>query len=279
MKRWMAMVFTLLMLTAGCSATGPVPRSDVPGDIPASEAELRALVPEPRNPLPTGTVFFWAGQEDADLGVGYLGPAQVPANRKIHWASALLLPLFAQPGDVPWGWLVNGWLVTKSPTLHKEPFTTRGMVEVAEGVQAFVVLEKRDDGWFRLRYAEPDRHGDGTAWSHVGRLEHSPAPVEIELWREHFSGDLPSPLFYRRSDVRHALRRGPSVDTAAAGWIGASHDIFPLEVQGDWMKIRVTQPSIWCRQGKRGKTAQGWIQWRSADKGPWLWYRPEGCAP
>ena len=54
-----------------------------------------------------------------------------------------------------------------------------------------------------------------------------------------------SPLFFV-ARVLHSLRSGPSIDADRIGVIPAmnhEYQIEPLEVRGDWMRVRVSVPS------------------------------------
>jgi hypothetical protein len=44
------------------------------------------------------------------------------------------------------------------------------------------------------------------------------------------------------------------------------------------MRARVTQPSNYCA-GENIAVSQyeGWVRWRSPEKGPWVWYFTRGC--
>ena len=52
----------------------------------------------------------------------------------------------------------------------------------------------------------------------------------------------------------------------------------PVEFRGDWARVRVSIPGS-CVEPKpeRPTVHEGWIRWRSRDRGPWVWYYPKGC--
>ena len=90
------------------------------------------------------------------------------------------------------------------------------------------------------------------------------------------SGEI-SPLTFR-SPLPHALRAGPAESSERLLWIAGDHHLEPIEFRNDWMRVRVKQPSDYCA-GRDIAVAEheGWVRWRSPDKGPWVWYFTRGC--
>lgn len=263
----------LLVFLTACAA--PSGRPELTLNIPAAAprvADLPAELPEARTVLPTGTVFFAADPAEADLGVGHLAPQQVKGT---GWAGDIILPLFAEADGAQRGWLANGWILQEG---KRAPLTSRGMVPTGRKSFAFLVHEARTDGWLRVRYHDIDETRDGTAWVHADHLALGGHQLQFTPWEDQFQAEGISPLYFRNRSVNHALRRRAGRGSALIAWIGADHDIALLEHNGDWAKVRVTQPSTWCRSEKRrGRSATGWLKWRDAEKGPWLWYRTAGC--
>ena len=117
----------------------------------------------------------------------------------------------------------------------------------------------------------------GTAWiSECHLRSHRPA-LRFESWSERLlSADI-SPLFFR-SSVTHRLRVAPSIDAALVGSIRGNHHLEPLEINGDWMRVVVKQPSDYCASADlETESREGWVKWRSNEKGPWVWYHTRGC--
>ena len=222
-----------------------------------------------------GSLYDWAGSRDeAPLGIGHL---TLKGREDIwDWWMQLALPLYESPSSEPSAWFINGWLVEAGVSAGG-PVTigTVGMVETGYETMSFAVLERNENGWIRFRYGKPDEDRDGTAWTHVCHL--GDQGLRFESWEERFTSGEISPLHFR-SEVPHALRTGPDEATPRLQWIAGSYHLDPIEFRDDWMKVRVTQPSDYCAGDEiETKVIEGWIRWRSADKGPWVWYFTRGC--
>lgn len=106
------------------------------------------------------------------------------------------------------------------------------------------------------------------AWAPSPALPAAPLECEKGDWL-HF-----------RAAVTHALRAEPSVDSPLITRIALDHKLELLELRGDWMRVRVSQPDWTCagsEQEFRGTVHVGWVKWRDAKTGPWLWYYTRGC--
>ncbi len=279
----MTMLLRLILLTsllaaAGCSASWPGHDTSVEKrELTPSLASRAPTISPPEKPVPAETVFSWADITEADLGIGYLAP-KTKTEKKGRWMRQLELPIFSSPSGEQTGWLINGW-VKKDRAEDPEPLTALGMVEAAPDLFAFIVLSKSRDGWLRFRYDRPKPEDDGTAWVHVNHLAIGPAPLHLQLWGEPLLTPEYSPLFFRNKHASHALREAPALNGRLIGWIGRSHDLEPLEIRGDWMKVQVTQPSVRCRADRLPgtRTQEGWTRWRHPENGLWVWYHTEPC--
>lgn len=228
---------------------------------------------EPSVGFGSGSLYDWAGGlENAPLGVGHL---------KLHsrddiwdWWLRIAIPLYSEPGDEHWGWFVNGWLANASPAPQEvKPMGVSGLVETGYETSSFVVLENRDDGWVRFRYGKPAEGRDGLAWTHTCHVEAQ--GLRFETWEDRFMSGEISPLTFR-SPVPHALRAGPAESSEQLLWIVGDHHLEPIEFQDDWMRVRVKQPSDYCRDIDVAEHV-GWVRWHSSEKGPWVWYFTRGC--
>jgi hypothetical protein len=153
------------------------------------------------------------------------------------------------------------------------------MIETGYETPSFIVAERRDDGWTRMRYAA-DGADDGFAWVHQCLFRMGPDTLVFESWADRLLSDDISPLFFHQ-EVRHSLRVGPAMDAERVSWIPASADAYniqPLDVRGDWMRVVVTIPSTYCsmREAEDSVEYEGWVKWRD-ETGPWLWYYTRGC--
>ncbi len=214
----------------------------------------------------------------AYVGVGHL--------TSVHaygwgWQDNVQFPLFATPDGKEKGWIANGWLLVHGASEGVVPLGTTGMIETGYEMPTFIVLEARSDGWLNIRYRPGNDKAEGTAWVHECYLPQDQHAMRFEPWESLFLGDSISPLFFR-TKVRHALRAGPGVEHERVRWVPADPDAYalePLEVQGDWMRVRVKVPSDYCAgpDEVKAQVHEGWIKWRDAEIGPWVWYYTRGC--
>ncbi len=220
-----------------------------------------------------GSLYDWAGgYTESPLGIGHL---TLNGREDIwDWWLKVALPLYENPRGEPFAWFINGWLVDADESTESVAAGTAGMVETGYESMSFVVLEQ-SDGWIRFRYGKPAGDQDGTAWLHTCHLQDQ--RLRLEGWEERFTSGEISPLHFR-TEVPHALRSGPDETAERLHWIAGDHHLEPIEFRGDWMKARVTQPSDYCAgEAIETKVTEGWIRWRSQDKGPWVWYFTRGC--
>ncbi|BCR03820.1 hypothetical protein DESUT3_08890 [Desulfuromonas versatilis] len=264
----------LAFLVAGCQSAAPaVPRLDFPAQPGLLAAPpLPAPLPAPRPPRSSVDLLSVLDLKDDHLGVGTLAPTELN-QAGADWISDMALPMYSSPGE-HLGWLINGWIVDSVPPVSKRPLLTRALVPTRTQALALQVVEVREDGWFRLRYAPPGSDDASLGWAHVDHLRLGGRPLEVKLWNEWFSAEGAA-LEYRKAEVRHALRGGPDAKAELVAWIGASHEIEPLETSGDWMRVKVTQPSRLCAadpSAVKAASAEGWIRWNSPEKGPWIWF-------
>ena len=53
--------------------------------------------------------------------------------------------------------------------------------------------------------------------------------------------------------------------------------LWPLEVQGDWMRVRAVTPSDYCAEPTSPRQDTLWIRWRGEPNGPRVWFYTRGC--
>lgn len=90
---------------------------------------------------------------------------------------------------------------------------------------------------------------------------------------------LSGPLFFRTRNA-HALRTDSGTGHPRRSWLryGEEPMLEPLELRGDWMRVRVTRPSTYCViPPPPVRVDEGWIRWRDEEMGPWVWYYTRGC--
>jgi hypothetical protein len=236
--------------------------------------ELRAATPATApKPVPYETIWRQGVSfEGFQLGIGALHP-QRDEDRTWNWIKRIELPLSKKPWIQPFAWIVEGWLVQRSR--KAVPFTSAGMIETGYEVPSFIVLKRRADGWLRIRYLPPGR-GNGTAWLHTCALSNAGLELVFTPWSEWFLKGAIAPLHFR-STIPHVLRARPTSDARHLALIMEDHHLEPIRVKGEWMRVKVVQPSTYCREDVEADARKGWVRWFSAEKGPWVWYPSRGC--
>ena len=222
--------------------------------------------------------------QNPGLGVGYLKAVEgaVVSTTAFQWLQQLILPLYEEASGRPSAWLARGWLAQPGAQRWRwDELTVGGWIGTGyDAPIGFVVLETRDGGWFRFRYATPAGDKDGTAWAHESHLTLGDVELSLIRWEAHFlAQDLPT---FFRAPGRYALRRAPSDSSDVLHWLetrereSPEYSVAPLEIEGEWMRVRAQWPGGWCGATVQ-RTAEGWIRWRVSDKGPLLAQRGLIC--
>ncbi len=251
------------------------------------------LIEDPARRARPLIVYEWAGREDANLGIGHFRTetgavegaatdAPPGAGLEAEWAKHVVFPLFDAPAGEHLGWFDRGWVVLGFgyDALHRQG-SGAGQVETSYEQQTLIALDSAAGGWFRIRHTEPRGDDPGTAWVHACHLLGTPVALVYESWEEVFAGLEDIPIHFR-ARVRHSLRNGPATDSARVAWIPADPgetQIHLLEIAGDWARVRVERPPSWCAPEPPAEVSaeEGWIKWRDAEKGPWIWWYTRGC--
>ncbi|MEX1184817.1 MAG: hypothetical protein WEF86_16545 [Gemmatimonadota bacterium] len=227
---------------------------------------------EPRQPDgPFDGLYSWSEHATAPLGIGRLHPDG--STQSPYWMSEVSLPLFDRPQGTQWGWINRGWLEQGD---ESQPFSLAGMVETEYEVLSFVVTREAPDGWLQVRFGAPTERDQGLAWLHRDHLAIGPLSLNYETWNERFMSDEISPL-YLRGDGPRVLRSAPSQEAEAIDGITGTHSIEPLEFNGEWLRVRVSQPSGYCTDDTGVKVTEGWITWWAEGPGPLVWHWTRGC--
>lgn len=240
--------------------------------------------------LDKGAIKDIERETDLSLGIGHLRPKDLSPftidgwedpNSLVGtgWLGKVTLPLYQQPEGQHWGWLAQGWLLrpsgeaTNTFSTDSRPFTVANIVYKGT-VNSFVVLKIRDDGWFKLRYAQPTSEDDGTAWAHQSHLNLGEIALTVEPWEKWFS-QLKKP-FYFRDEARHALRKEPTNTSEIVAWLPGKQDAWfvPQEVKGDWMRVLVSNDACDLNSASttNPKCQAGWVRWQNSEQVPLVWY-------
>jgi hypothetical protein len=215
------------------------------------------------------------------VGLGHLRPADLTAlsgssqnNSALvgtAWLRGVALPIYPSPDSPPWGWLINGWLVPNDGTpLAVGRDAAFSMVQTERRLNTFPVLELRPDGWFRFQYTQA-----GTAWAHTSHLNLGPVALVLEPWEAYLADALR--VEFQRPGVAQPMRRAPRNNAPLQALVGPNSLIQPLAMEGDWLRVRVTQPAQGCTPLPGASTSEGWVRWRSDTDAPLVWFPAGGC--
>ena len=240
---------------------------------------VRGMIPAeapPARPYETLRVTGTRG-ESVPLGVGHVhysdqNPAVDLPPGANDWLQGLAFPLSSARDDDPFGWIVEGWILAGGTPV---PLSRSSLVETGYEEASFVVFETHPDGWLRLRYDEIDGRV-GTAWIPTCALAEGPVLLEFTEWSTWLLRETISPLFFR-SGSPGGLRSGPSTEAIELPDIADDYILEPLEVQGEWMRVTVKEPSDYCEFDLESSRREGWVRWHDQARGPRLWYFTRGC--
>lgn len=241
-------------------AVPPLPDS-VPDAIDPDEAGIIGLNPAPND----------------DIGLGQLRPTSFPPagpnapRLGAEWLRGVALPIYPTPESDHWGWLINGWLIPNdADPLAIGRDAAFSMVQTDQQIYTFPVLEIRPDGWFRFQYTPA-----GAAWAHTSHLELGAVPLTVETWEA--SMKSAARIQFRRPGLSQPMRLAPMGTAPLQALVGPNSIIQPLDLDGDWLRVRVTQPAQGCTPLPGSSTAEGWVRWRSETDVPLVWFSATDC--
>lgn len=251
--------------------------------VPA-ECELQSSVselPQLPNDITPHAPALNTNSVPENWGIGYLGVTSYSPG--LDWIGAAIFPLYEGPNGIFLGWMACGSFVD-GQTGEVRSLDLPPMIQTSYEDYSFIVLEIDGDGWFQIT-SEVMADGElATAWVHHSHLGLTQVPLAMTLWAEHFQTTIDrsfeaGSLYFRNREIAHALRHSPSETEELITWIGEDHMIKPLEIQGDWMRVSVRQPSDYCVASAdwNGTIHEGWVRWTSEEQGTWLYYYPRGC--
>lgn len=259
--------------TESGNESGTAPSLSAPVIPPLPESIPAAIAPER-----SGIVGLTPAADD-DLGIGHLRPRDLgflgTNDWEDHplayagWLRSVAIPLYVSPGSEPWGWLVNGWLMIPGyDPIAIGRDATFSMVQAEPGLYSFPVLELREDGWFQFQYTPA-----GAAWAHIDHLEVGAMALEIEPWEE--QAETAAQVKFLRHGLSQPLLAEPMNNRGLRSLVSINSLIQPLEVNGDWMRVSVTQPALGCRPLPGSTTEEGWIRWRDEQQSLLVWFGAE----
>jgi hypothetical protein len=221
------------------------------------------------------SVYDYVGNHDrAPLGVGHLQVEHTSDGGGYYdWPNKIMVPIWDKPHGDQVAWVRSGLVIPTDGT-PAYPLNGAGMVETDYEQLTFIVIEERD-GWIKLRYNSGD---EGVGWTHRCHLNLGEVALNYQSWQTLLKekGDW----LHFRSEVAHILREKPSTESPQVTKIGLNHKLELIQLQGDWMQVKVIQPDLSCSgstQPFEGTVHKGWVKWRDNTIGPWVWYYTRGC--
>ncbi|MEO0541634.1 MAG: hypothetical protein AAFZ80_12335 [Cyanobacteria bacterium P01_A01_bin.105] len=222
----------------------------------------------------------WTEASTDNLGVGYIGPVEAAVNAdtpdyllvgfaNADWVKRVILPLYDQPDGTLDSWLACGWLMlgeTAEQTELSLPLFFPGY----SGFGMLVLAEEGD--WLQLH--------DGV-WVLRSHLTSSTVPLAYQSWSKRYQAMLAEHATYAADDpsadwgylsaktpeTSLTLYRSPDGQSQVMGELSPATSMLPLEMQGDWMRVRAYTPSNFCIQDWQGETQEGWVRWMDSEKG------------
>lgn len=123
---------------------------------------------------------------------------------------------------------------------------------------SFTVLEKRSDGWYRLRYMV-SKGSDGIGWIQVKRQD----PFVYISWQKYFLSRNEVLAEFNNKKGNNLYDR-PSTSGRRLKEITGSIEI--QEFRGDWMRVKFRDKVFNCDSEpapKNAKIRTGWVRWRN----------------
>ncbi|MBT9311308.1 SH3 domain-containing protein [Leptothoe kymatousa] len=236
---------------------------------PAGEGVESVALPEAISPSLDGIVDL--ATTDMPLGVGYLAPKR-SVDLQASWLSAVELPLYTEPGGNHWGWIWQGWLIPNGQqafAIGRDASFT--MVSVESERLAFPILQVRDDGWMQMQYTD-----GGSAWVHRDQFDDRGLELAFYSWQEGLE-DAENLALRDASDAQ-VLRSQPERGRNVLSLVSSNSLIEPLEVQDNWIRVRVTRPTNGCEPLAGASEEEGWLQWKDKDGEVLMLPSRENCA-
>lgn len=227
-------------------------------------------LPEAVTPSIDGIVDL--ADTDLPVGVGYLAPED-RSSSQAGWLSEVELPLYSEPGGEHWGWIWQGWLIPNGQqafAIGRDASFT--MVSVDSGLLAFPVLAAREDGWLQMQYTN-----GGSAWIHRDQLDDRGLELAFYSWEERLvDADI---LLLRDENDAQVLRSQPERGRNVLSLVSPNGSLIePLEVQDNWIRVRVTRPASRCEPLAGATEEEGWLQWKDSEGEVLMLPSREECA-
>ncbi|KAI9135666.1 hypothetical protein ON05_017100 [Acaryochloris sp. CCMEE 5410] len=205
-----------------------------------------------------------------------------------EWLNRLCLPLYDSAQGKPWGVLTGKWVVDLSDSKAQFSEFEPNLVQISNDTYAFIVLQAASKGWFQIQYGHPEGDLDGTAWVNPDHLQQQPS-LMVQYWRNVFqpvdqTQTRNRGYLYKREQLSpsillrpNPIASSPTIFALDSDLSGHDYGIEPLEIKGNWMRVRLSIPRDFCSTDETFQFHEGWIQWWSKEIGPTVYKPPRRC--
>jgi hypothetical protein len=144
----------------------------------------------------------------------------------------------------------------------------QGTLEFGYEIVGLVLLERSPDGWVRVYLGKAPGGAVASGWTRV-----RPGALGLTLWEELLPRQA---LFFALPP--DSIRFYSSIEGPGAPFpIEAGYIMWPLEVRGDWMRVRAVAPSDYCFDPPSPRQDTLWIRFRAQNGRPRVWFYTVGC--
>ncbi|MEO1741825.1 MAG: hypothetical protein AAFR99_08465 [Cyanobacteria bacterium J06629_9] len=248
------------------SSSSDVELPDMPFELPTPPAEVS-----------------WREADRENLGVGYIGPVETAPTpdtpdyllvgfANADWLKRVILPIYPAPDAEANDWMACGWLMLDAQSDAPEK-TEMEPPLFYPGYSGFGWIVQAEQGdWLQL---------DEGMWVLRSHLQTSTLPLGYIRWADRYQAmmaehatyapDDPAAdwgyLFLKTPGTTAQLRPSPDSQADSIAQIDDSASMLPLELQGDWMRVRVYTPGNFCIEDWQGEVKEGWIRWMDPTQG------------
>jgi len=145
----------------------------------------------------------------------------------------------------------------------------------AVGLPLLEVAPGRDaPEWLHVHYATGPRGDPLTGW-----VRFEPDHVDVLFWSDRLR-QVPLFFAYEDSIAFHSAPDGPAVTLRLAPLEGTElfdYIMYPLEVDGPWMRVEVVTPSNYCFDPVAPRRDTAWVRYLDEGERPRVWYYTRGC--
>lgn len=98
--------------------------------------------------------------------------------------------------------------------------------------------------------------------------------IEVVYWAEMLTK---VPLFFTNDSIKILYTWIEGEQIKIDSNVFNDYVLYPLHVEGNWMKVKLITPSEECELVSEGKIINGWIKYLQDNGRPNVWYFPRGC--